>query len=307
MLNKLAIVFLTLFVSNAYGAFAVLLENPPVKYFSSKNGVPMKVAHEIIIDAVDRASSPRHEYSIYSDEPGHVVAKIFVNNKHTALVNIRYTKHKIEVTYNSSQVLKYSKSSDGEFIHPRYMQWVSYLMTKLSYVSRKIGKVTLVDVSPDVLEKIKAGEGKRIGVFAYGIYYKNTDVTSIRNTTEFSAAVSAQLKKKMLSTSKIALQVVVIPQNEAAQDFLTSSEQKNDGQQFCNTYNVDELVIADIDDSTGGGSREVKMMNYNCKTKEIKSDYYYIEKRIIERFPFQIEIDKVLVEFLDANGILSLE
>lgn len=307
MLRKIVFIFLLLSAINVYGAFAARLENPPVQYFDDINGVKIDLARNIIIDGIDRSSSPKHVYTVYSDKPGHIVAKIYVNNKHTALVNIRYSQFKIEVTYHSSINLKYSKSEDGEEIHPRYMEWVAYMVNKITLASERATNITMTDISPYILAQIKAGKGKRIGVFAYGLYNKNTDVTSIRNSTEFSATISLQMKKTMLAISKIPLFVIVIPQDDQAQDFLTSSEQKTDGQNFCIKYKVDVLVIADIDDSTGGGggSRETKMMNYNCKSKEIKSEQYYLEKKIVEKFPYQVDVDNIVTEFMDLTGELS--
>ena len=68
-----------------------------------------------------------NQWSITRKEPGEIIAKLVVRNKHTIEVKIPYTATQYSLLYLSSDNMK-SELKDGiTYIHPSYNKWVAAL------------------------------------------------------------------------------------------------------------------------------------------------------------------------------------
>jgi len=66
MLNKFLFPLILLSLSFSSLAGTMILDDYPVMYFPDKKGVKLSVVEDIIIDAIDRSSYPRHLWTIDS-------------------------------------------------------------------------------------------------------------------------------------------------------------------------------------------------------------------------------------------------
>lgn len=68
-----------------------------------------------------------NQWSVIKKEPGEIVARLVVRNKHTIEVKIPYTETQYSLLYSSSDNMKYELKNGTTYIHPFYNKWVAAL------------------------------------------------------------------------------------------------------------------------------------------------------------------------------------
>ncbi len=76
----------------------------------------------------------RRDWEIAEVGPGHLVGKVEVRGKHTAIVDIYFDRKAFSIVYKDSKNLNY----DGENIHSNYNQWVRNLKKDIQKEMRLI-------------------------------------------------------------------------------------------------------------------------------------------------------------------------
>lgn len=68
-----------------------------------------------------------NQWSIIKKEPGEIIAKLVVRNKHMIEVRIPYSATQYSLLYSSSDNMKYELKDSTTYIHPFYNKWVTAL------------------------------------------------------------------------------------------------------------------------------------------------------------------------------------
>jgi hypothetical protein len=79
--------------------------------------------HDAILGALNDKG-----WVVKQDDPGKILAGIFVNDRHKATVNIDYSPTTYSITYNDSERLLY----DGTNIHRNYNNWIMLLQQEIN-------------------------------------------------------------------------------------------------------------------------------------------------------------------------------
>ncbi|MFJ5444705.1 hypothetical protein ACIKP9_00535 [Methylobacillus methanolivorans] len=68
-----------------------------------------------------------NQWSITKKEPGEIIAKLVVRNKHMIEVKILYSATQYSLLYSGSDNMKYELKDSTTYIHPFYNKWVAAL------------------------------------------------------------------------------------------------------------------------------------------------------------------------------------
>lgn len=68
-----------------------------------------------------------NQWSITKKEPGEIIAKLVVRNKHMIEVKILYSAKQYSLLYSGSDSMKYELKDSTTYIHPFYNKWVAAL------------------------------------------------------------------------------------------------------------------------------------------------------------------------------------
>ncbi len=85
-----------------------------------------------------------HRWSVASEEPGRLTAKLGRSGKHIAVVDIRYDDRTISIRYRSSTGLRCEPKGDScSSIHRAYNRWVVQLARDIDYAVQMVHYETL--------------------------------------------------------------------------------------------------------------------------------------------------------------------
>jgi hypothetical protein len=83
--------------------------------------------------AITRAGQTiRYPWTVTAGGPGQLVATTLVREKHTVVVDIKYSSTSYSVTYRDSQNMNYKVSKGVPKIHPFYNDWVDELIAAIN-------------------------------------------------------------------------------------------------------------------------------------------------------------------------------
>ncbi len=305
--SKIIVFVLMLLWTSVSQAATTLLENPPVKYFANKQGLELNQVQDLLLDAIDRASFPENVWTVEKLTPGEIIAKLVVRNKHIAYIKIQYDRHKIAVKYHDSQNLNYSRvGTSAEVIHPNYLKWVDFLMSKITYTTLRIGKTTLINESPQEVILKSSDKAYKVGVFAFGDKSRATidkGITSSKRFTELLTGEMVTALKKIKTKTSV---IHPVGWSRETEGFVFGDIHKA-ANSLCATTNSDVLIGGAMDDETGGQGyfRMVKFKAYNCETKETDIFEARIIHKTIDKFPYQIEFSDALIKLCERNRIFN--
>jgi hypothetical protein len=102
---------------------------------SAELGAPANVTLDQVTEMIEMAGAARG-WKMTPKTPGRMAAEIFVNNKHTAVVDITYDTKIFSIMYSSSINLNYSTGGSRTYIHPNYNTWVQLLKQSIKERAR---------------------------------------------------------------------------------------------------------------------------------------------------------------------------
>lgn len=73
------------------------------------------------------AAAALNQWSVTKKDPGEIIARLVVRNKHTIEVKIPYTETQYSLLYYNSDNMKYELKDGTTYIHPFYNKWVAAL------------------------------------------------------------------------------------------------------------------------------------------------------------------------------------
>lgn len=303
MRNLLTIIVLYLITTVSFAASAVLLVNPPTLYFSKPGAVSLKQAEDIIVDAVDRSSSPQIIWSIESKEKNKIVARVVVRNKHTAFVNIVYDTKQISIKYKDSINLKYEKiNSRVGKIHPNYHRWVDYMVQKIKFSTEKQTQYSLTPTNPAPEKNIR---GKQHFVIAgHAEPGKRDDEYELSFTTEkFSASLVNSMAKSVEENKQEGVSIETIAWGDTIKNLLKESRKKEVSKSLCKKHNADKILYADAPSvSGGGGGRSIYYYLFVCSTERKITEKIDIERNDNDRFGYEIALIGATPDFLEYSN-----
>ncbi len=115
----------------------VPLQNPPELQLVGSRKLTEAEIRPLLLDALDRASSPTLHWTVDSEQPGLMVAR-FVIRSHSARVDIHYSPASIRVAYKDSVNLGDDRKGSYPLIHRNYHIWVDFLVSKIKYVVARV-------------------------------------------------------------------------------------------------------------------------------------------------------------------------
>ena len=304
-MRKLSYLLFTilLFPSIVFSASGVMLVNPPALYFSKGDAKSLKGVEDALIDAVERSTSPQIDWTVEETKPNNIVAKVVVRNKHTAFVDIEYSLKKISVKYKSSDNLKYEKESSGiETIHPRYLEWVDYLVSRIKFSIKKHLKnpLTETDNTPKVRFK-----GSQHFVITSEAQPGGRDNDSLSNTEErFSATLSKRMTKSVVENANGNVTTHTIAWNQDTfNKLLKESRNKEVSKSLCATHKADKLFYAIAERAPGRhGSRDITYYLYICATDRKIKETYEIDRNDNDNYGYQIALTGSTKDFLKYSS-----
>ncbi len=312
MIKKYLGVLLLLCLPALVNAGTMILEDYPVMYFPNKEGVKISVVEDIVLDAIDRSSYPKHIWSIDSEKPGEIIARLNVRH-HVLRMKISYDTHKINVQYHDSKRLNFSENEAGlRRIHSKYAEWSGFLLQKIKFVAKRKTKMSFVDESPiKVVVKTTTGgvaKPKKIVVSAYseiddvereaGIYDTET------NSALYAKEMLKQFKKKKpahvtLSSVKWGANLKMFSKKHRTQYL----------QAVCKQQKADTLVLAFLEEWEGGSGgirpRNMFYFSYDCADDDLVKEVHEIIDTYDEAFPYQTAFVKNLKQFARRFSILK--
>ena len=310
---KRFLTFITLFgIYSASFAGTMILEDYPVMYFPDKKGVKLEVVEDIIIDAIDRSSYPKHIWTIDSEKPGEIIARLNVRS-HVLRMKVRYDKHKINLQYHDSTRLNFSENAAGmRRIHSKYAEWAGFLLQKIKFVAKRKTKMAFVDESP-IQEVVKTATGeiakpRKVVISAFaevGSRAREAGISDdITNSALFAKEIQKQLKK--VKSANIHLvrrnwgrQLDEFNQNHSTRILTT----------VCQQEKADSLLLGFLEEWLGGsgglGERNMFYYSYDCKADDLISETYELIDDYDEAFPYQLAMVKSLKRFVRRFNILK--
>lgn len=293
-------------------AGTIILEDYPVMYFPNKEGVKLDVIQEIVADAVDRSSYPQHLWTIDSEKPGKIIARLNVRN-HVLRMKITFDIHKISVQYHDSVRLSFSENAAGmRRIHGKYKSWSEFLVTKIKYVAKRKTKMSFVDESPiKAVVKTSAGTVAKPKKVVVAAFAENGDVAreagiydEATNSALFAKEIVKQLNKKKPANITLSRRVW----GSSLKKFEKSHRTK-DLNYVCKQENADILVLAYLEEWLGGSGgirpRNMFYYSYNCAEDDIVKETYELLDDYDEAFPYQITMVKSLKKFIRRFNVLK--
>lgn len=293
-------------------AGTMILEDYPIMYFPDKNGVKLDVVQEIVADAVDRSSYPQHLWTIDSEKPGEIIARLNVRS-HVLRMKITFDTHKINLQYHDSTRLSFSENAVGmKKIHSKYKPWSEFLLAKIKYVAKRKTKMSFVDSSPIQVvvttstggiarpKKIVISAFAEVGGFARekGIY---DDAT---NSALFAKEIVKQLNKKKPANITLSRH----GWGTSLQKF-NKNHRTKDLNYLCKQENADVLMLAYLEEYLGGSGglaqRNMFYYSYNCADDDLVKETYELIDDYDEAFPYQLEMVKSLKKFIRRFNILK--
>ena len=304
-MNKLSYIIFTLllFPSIVFSASGTMLVNPPALYFSKGDAKSLKSVEDALIDAVERSSSPQTDWTIEETKSNTIVAKVVVRNKHTAYVNIKYSLKKISVEYKSSDNLKYEKLSGGvETIHPRYLEWVDYLVSRIKFATKKHLKNPLTEI--DNTPKVRFKGSQHFVITSQAEPGKRDDDYELSSTIErFSATLSNRLVNSLVAEANGNVTTEVIRWGETTERLLKESRKKEVSKSLCAKHKADKIFYALTKHAPGGGgSRNIKYYLYICATDRKIKETYDIDREDDDKYGYQIALIVSTKDFIGYSS-----
>lgn len=304
-MRKLTYTLLTIFLfpSIVFAASGVMLVNPPTLYFSKGDATSVKDVEAALVDAIERSSSPQIDWTINDKKPNLIIAKIVVRNKHTAYVKIKYDLKKIKVVYESSHNLKYEKVNNGiETIHPRYLEWVDFLVSRIKFSTEKHLHNPLSETDNTPKEKFK---GTQHFVITSEAQPGNRDNDSLSSSEErFSATLSKRMTKSVVEEANGNVTTHTIVWNEDAfKKLLKESRNKEVSKGLCAAHKADKIFYALTERAPGRhGSRDITYYLYICATDRKIKETYEIDRTDNDKYGYQFALIGTTKDFLKYSN-----
>ena len=95
--------------------------------------IPQTSAGKLTLDEIRETiikAASRQGWTIVSQSPGVVTARLVARHDYSVTVDIRYTETAYTITYNDSAKLNYNPKSQS--IHPAYGRWIAYLTRSIN-------------------------------------------------------------------------------------------------------------------------------------------------------------------------------
>lgn len=293
-------------------AGTMILEDYPVMYFPTKEGVKLSVVEDIVLDAIDRSSYPKHLWSIDSEKPGEVIARLNVR-RHVLRMKISYDTHKINVQYYDSTRLSFSENDAGlRRIHSKYADWSGFLLQKIKFVAKRKTKMSFVNESPIKKVVVTSSGGtaksKTIVVSAYSEVGDVEREAGIYDTATNSALFSKEMVKQIKKKKPGNISVRKISWNRNLKEFNTSHRSRSLAA-VCKQENADTLVLGYLEEWEGGSGgirpRNMTYYSYGCADDDLVKETSEIIDQYDEAFPYQIALVKSLKQFVHRYNILK--
>lgn len=287
---------------------AVALVNPETLYFSKPNKLALKKVEEILIDAVDRSSSPDILWSIEETKKNRLLAKVVVRNKHTAFININYDQKKINIEYESSKNLRYEKINDySAVIHPNYLKWINYLVSKVKFATKKYSEYSLVNVDPTPRVK-KKGKGKVNGdqlfvLAAQAEPGKRDDEYELSYTEEKFSATLLNKISQIINKSNPEIAIKTIAWGKTIKNLIKESKNKEFNKRLCETHQADKILYANAPHMPGGqGSRDITYYLYICSSDRKIMGKFEINRNDRDTYGYEFALHGSTLDFIKYSN-----
>lgn len=292
-----------LFLSFSCLAGTIIMEDYPTMYFPDKKGVKLEVVQDIVADAIDRSSYPQHLWTIDSEKPGEIIARLNVRS-HVLRMKITFDTHKIDYKYHDSVRLKYSISNAGmRRIHSKYNPWSEFLLTKIKYVVKRKTKMSLINSSP-ITQVVLSESGEvikpiRLVFSVYGDTNTRGRESGIYSDKAMSNAMAIEIQKYLNKVKPVNVNIEKINWNRNIYNYMVKRRNRIPVN-LCQQYDADVLLTGYLDDSLGGttGSRDMHYQLYTCRTEDIVKQKYDIVDSYEEKFAYHFEVIKSLKTFI---------
>ena len=84
-------------------------------------------------------SDRKRTWDISEEKEGHLIAKLVVRGKHTAVADILYSATRLSIKYRDSINLNFEKDKEGRgLIHSKYNRWVNDLLRAIMIEMQKV-------------------------------------------------------------------------------------------------------------------------------------------------------------------------
>ena len=288
----------------SFNAFAgtMILEEYPIMYFPKKEGIKLEIVEDIILDAVDRSSYPAHEWTIDSEKPGEIIARLNVRS-HVLRMKIKYDTHKINVQYYDSTRLSYSENSAGtRKIHDKYKPWSGFLLKKIKFVAKRKTQMKLVDESPfDVVLKSASGKvitPKRIVVTAFGETGRRAYEAGIYSDEANSKLIAETIEKRLTKTKPANYKIKRVAWNQQFNEYL-KNHHASVLVNICKEKNLSSIIFGYLEEYIGGsaGERDMYFYMFSCADEDIVKEKYASYDSYDDKYPYQLDILKGLKKF----------
>lgn len=302
MFKKYLLVFILACIPFMSFAGTVIIEDYPTMYFPDKNGVKLDVVEDIILDAVDRSSYPRHLWTVDSTSPGKVIARLNVRS-HVLRMKITYDKHKINYQYHDSVRLKYSVNSSGmQRIHEKYNVWSEFLLSKIKYVAKRKTKMDFVSESP--LQQVvvsQSGEVIKPMKLLFSVYGDTNNrgrESGIYDDQAMSNAMAREMVKYLKKVKPANVRINKIKWNKQLYTYMVKHNRSIPAK-LCDEYQADAILTGYLDDSLGGttGSRDMYYQLFTCRTEDLVKEKYDTIDSYDEKFAYHFDLIKHLKSF----------
>jgi len=302
MFNKYISLLILMCIAFPSFAGTMILEEYPIMYFPKKEGVKLEVVEDIIVDAVDRSSYPGHEWTIDSEKPGEIIARLNVRT-HVLRMKIKYDMHQINVQYYDSTRLSYSENAAGtRKIHDKYKPWSGFLLKKIQFVAKRKTKMKFVDESPiKVVLKSSTGEvikPKKIVVAAFAEIGRRAREAGIYSDEANSKLVAGTIEKRLNKTKSANYKIKRITWNKQLDEYL-KNHRASILASICKENNADSIILGYLEEYIGGsaGQREMFFYMFSCKDEDVVKEKYESYDSYDDKYPYQLDILKGLKKF----------
>ena len=114
------------FCANSAAQAAKLIDPPQVEW-------GCELSNEDVLSGITAGLFGRGWFITENDSEGNLVAQVIVRGKHTLVVDIAYTNTTYDITYKSSNKLKYKIGSDGSArIHRNANSWMNNILIDIT-------------------------------------------------------------------------------------------------------------------------------------------------------------------------------
>lgn len=304
MFKQYILIFILALSSFLSYAGTMVLEDYPIMYFPDKKGIKLDVVQEIVADAVDRSSYPKHLWMIDSEKPGEIIARLNVRT-HILRMKITFDEHMINYQYHDSTRLSYSENDSGiREIHSKYKPWSEFLLSKIKFVAKRKSKTNLVYESPfkKVIVASESGlTGKPVKlVFSvYGDTNNRGHDSGIYSDAAMSQAMTKVISKHLNNVKPGNATVESFTWTNNIYNFMYKKNNKN-AINVCQKYNADVFIAAYLEDYIGGtsGNRDLNIQLFTCNSKDKVKQVYDTVDSYDEKFAYHFGIIKNLKMFI---------